>query len=140
MSERKLVKGGRVSKSEAWKYALGIFGQNLSCALMMNWFFIYCTDVLYIEGKVIGIVLGIARIWDGVNDPLMGTLIDRHTFKNGDKFRPFLRMTPIAIGIIVIMLFAKFIQCEYLINYCIIQSRYSLNIKIFNPQLNKKRK
>ena len=105
MSERKLVKGGRVSKSEAWKYALGIFGQNLSCALMMNWFFIYCTDVLYIEGKVIGIVLGIARIWDGVNDPLMGTLIDRHTFKNGDKFRPFLRMTPIAIGIIVIMLF-----------------------------------
>lgn len=96
---------GRVGRAEAWKYAIGIFGQNLSCALMMNWFFVFCTDVLYIEGKVIGIVLGIARIWDGVNDPLMGTLIDRHTFKNGDKFRPFLRITPIITGILVILLF-----------------------------------
>ncbi|MBE6115571.1 MAG: hypothetical protein E7187_01925 [Erysipelotrichaceae bacterium] len=105
MSEKMLTEGGRVSKKEAWKYAFGIFGQNLSCALMMSWFFVFCTDVLYIEGKVIGIVLGIARIWDGVNDPLMGTLIDRHTFKNGEKFRPFLRLTPIVVGIIVIMLF-----------------------------------
>ena len=105
MSKKEEKQVGRVPKAEALKYAIGIFGQNLSCALMMQWFFVFCTDVLYIEGKIIGIVLGIARIWDGVNDPLMGTLIDRHTFKNGDKFRPFLRATPIAIGIIVILLF-----------------------------------
>ncbi len=105
MSKKEEKQVGRVPKAEALKYAIGIFGQNLSCALMMQWFFVFCTDVLYIEGKIIGIVLGIARIWDGVNDPLMGTLIDRHTFKNGDKFRPFLRATPIAIGSIVILLF-----------------------------------
>lgn len=105
--EKAIVPGGRVPKSEAWKYAFGIFGQNLSCALMMNWFFIFCTDVLYIEGKTIGIVLGIARIWDAVNDPVMGTFIDRHTFKNGNKFRPFLRLTPIVIGIIVVLLFTN---------------------------------
>ena len=83
------------------------FGQNLSCALMMNWFFVYCTDVLYIEGRTIGIVLGIARIWDAVNDPVMGTFIDRHTFKNGNKFRPFLKITPFIIGIIVVLLFTN---------------------------------
>ena len=106
-NEKTIVPGGRVSKSEAWKYALGIFGQNLSCALMMNWFFVYCTDVLYIEGRTIGIVLGIARIWDAVNDPVMGTFIDRHTFKNGNKFRPFLKITPFIIGIIVVLLFTN---------------------------------
>ncbi|MBR0137534.1 MAG: MFS transporter [Erysipelotrichaceae bacterium] len=105
--EKTVIKGGRVPKSEALKYVLGIFGQNLSCALMMNWFFVYCTDVLYIEGKTIGIVLGIARIWDAVNDPVMGTFIDRHKFKNGSKFRPFLRLTPVVIGIIVILLFTN---------------------------------
>ncbi|MBQ1827526.1 MAG: MFS transporter, partial [Erysipelotrichaceae bacterium] len=106
-NEKTVIRDGRVPKSEALKYVLGIFGQNLSCALMMNWFFVYCTDVLYIEGKTIGVVLGIARIWDAVNDPVMGTFIDRHKFKNGNKFRPFLRITPIAIGIIVILLFTN---------------------------------
>jgi len=95
----------RVPQSEVWRYAIGVLGQNLSCALVMNWFFIFCTDVLYVEGKIIGLVLGIARIWDAVNDPLMGTLIDRHTFKNGEKFRPFLRVTPVAVGIITVLLF-----------------------------------
>ena len=108
MSEEKhVVKQGRVPKKEAWKYVLGIFGQNLSCALMMNWFFVYCTDVLYIEGKTIGVVLGIARIWDAVNDPVMGTFIDRKRFKSGEKFRPYLRLTPVVIGIIVILLFTN---------------------------------
>ncbi|MBQ7223169.1 MAG: MFS transporter [Erysipelotrichaceae bacterium] len=108
MKEEKMVtKGGRVPRSEALKYVFGIFGQNLSCALMMGWFFVYCTDVLYIEGRTIGIVLGIARIWDAVNDPVMGTLIDRHQFKNGNKFRPFLKLTPVVIGIIVILLFTN---------------------------------
>ena len=102
---RKLVPGGRITKGEAWRYSFGVFGQNLSCALMMNWFFVFCTDVLYIEGAVIGTVLGIARVWDAVNDPLMGTIIDRHVFKNGEKFRPLLRITPIVTGIIVILLF-----------------------------------
>ncbi|MBR2801636.1 MAG: MFS transporter [Erysipelotrichaceae bacterium] len=105
MEEKTLINGGRVPRKEAFRYVMGIFGQNLSCALMMNWFFIFCTDVLYMEGKVIGTVLGIARIWDAVNDPLMGTLIDRHRFRNGEKFRPFLRMTPIAVGIIIVLLF-----------------------------------
>lgn len=105
MKGEKFVKEGQVDKVEAWKWSFGVFGQNLSCALMMNWFFIFCTDVLYINGVVIGTVLGIARVWDSINDPLMGTLIDHHKFKNGEKFRPFLRFTPIAVGIIIVLLF-----------------------------------
>ena len=77
----------RVPKKEAWIYYFGIFGQNLSCALMMNYFMNFCTDVLYVEPYIIGIVLGIARVWDSVNDPIIGTMIDRHRFKNGEKLQ-----------------------------------------------------
>ena len=99
------MKDGRVPKKEAWLYCSGIFGQNLACALMMNWFMNFCTDVLYVDGIIIGLVLGIARVWDSINDPVIGTIIDRHRFKNGEKFRPLLRATPIFIGIIIVMLF-----------------------------------
>lgn len=99
------MQGGRVPRKEAWLYTMGIYGQNLSCALMMNWFMNFCTDVLYVDGIIIGMVLGIARVWDSVNDPIIGTVIDRHRFKNGEKFRPLLRATPIFIGIIIVLLF-----------------------------------
>ena len=105
MANKMFMPGGRISKKEAWIYSMGIYGQNLACAFMMNWFMIFCTDVLYVDGIIIGIVLGIARIWDSVNDPIIGTLIDRHRFKNGEKFRPLLRATPIFIGIITVLLF-----------------------------------
>ena len=105
MNKKMFMNGGRVERKEAWFYCMGIYGQNLACALMMNWFMNFCTDVLYVDGIIIGLVLGIARVWDSVNDPVIGTVIDRHRFKNGEKFRPLLRATPIFIGIIIVLLF-----------------------------------
>ena len=103
--EKMFHKGGRVTKKEAWQWSIGVMGQNFSCAFMMNWFFVFCTDILYVDGAIIGTVLGIARVWDSINDPIMGTLVDHHRFKNGEKFRPLLRATPILVAIIVVMLF-----------------------------------
>lgn len=105
MEKKMFMQGGRVGRKEAWSYCMGIYGQNLACAFMMNWFMIFCTDVLYVDGIIVGLVLGVARVWDSVNDPVIGTVIDRHRFKNGEKFRPLLRATPIVIGIIIVMLF-----------------------------------
>lgn len=105
MSTKMYMNGGCIERKEASLYCMGIYGQNLACAFMMNWFMNFCTDVLYVDGIIIGLVLGIARIWDSINDPIIGTVIDRHRFKNGEKFRPLLRVTPIFIGIIIVMLF-----------------------------------
>lgn len=105
MGNKLFMKDGQIQQKEAWLYCMGIYGQNLACAFMMNWFMNFCTDVLYVDGIIVGLVLGIARVWDSVNDPVIGTVIDRHRFKNGEKFRPLLRATPIFIGIIIVMLF-----------------------------------
>ena len=101
-----LTNGGCVPRREGLLYAIGIAGQNVSCG-MVGWFYYFCTDVAYYDMRVIAIVLTAARIWDAVNDPLMGVLVDRHRFKNGEKLRPWLRITPIAAGICAFLMFIK---------------------------------
>lgn len=100
-----LVEGGKVPRSESFWHALGVAGQNMSCGLIGSWFFIYCTDILYIDSLVLGFVLGFVRVWDTINDPMIGTLIDRHRFRNGDKLRPYLKFTPFFVGVVGALMF-----------------------------------
>lgn len=100
-------KNGVVSRKEGLWFAAGVAGQNISCGLVSGWFYYFCTDVAYYDMRVIAFVLTFTRIWDAVNDPLMGMLIDRHRFKNGEKLRPWLRLMPFAVGICSVLMFIK---------------------------------
>lgn len=102
-----LPDGGYVPRREGLWFSAGVAGQNVSCGIVSGWFYYFCTDVAYYNVGIIGIVLTIARIWDAVNDPLMGVLIDRHRFKNGEKLRPWLRIAPIVAGIMAMFMFIK---------------------------------
>ena len=80
-------------------YMFGDFGGCMTFALMASIFSMYCTDVLGINATVMGILTIIWTIWDAINDPMMGALMDKafakHQNKNG-KFRPWLlRATPL---------------------------------------------
>ncbi len=100
-------KRGVVTRREGLWFSAGVAGQNISCGLVGGWFYYFCTDVAYYDMRVIAFVLTFARIWDAVNDPLMGVLIDRHRFKNGEKLRPWLKTAPILAGICCILMFIK---------------------------------
>ncbi len=118
-------KKGVVPRMEALLFAAGVAGQNISCGFVGGWFYYFCTDVAYYDMGVIAVVLTIARIWDAVNDPLMGVLIDRHRFKNGEKLRPWLRATPILVGICALVMF---IQSDLLTNHIKLQAGFILLI------------
>ena len=80
-------------------YGMGDAGGCMTFALMAGIFSTYCTDILKIPaGWLAGIVL-IWNVWDAVNDPMMGALMDKIFAKNKNpkgKFRPWLfRATPI---------------------------------------------
>lgn len=48
-----------------------------------------------------------AKIWDAVNDPLIGSLPDRFTIgRSGDKFKPFIKIAMIPLAVSVLMCFA----------------------------------
>lgn len=96
--------GGQVPRKELFRYGLGIAGQNISCGIS-TWILFYSNTVLGVSIGVIGTIMTITRIWDAVNDPLMGSLIDRHRFKNGEKLRPFLKYAAIVAGLALASMF-----------------------------------
>ncbi|MBR2070511.1 MAG: MFS transporter, partial [Clostridia bacterium] len=95
---KKAIKGGLSTKH--WiGYMFGDFGGCMTFALMASIFSMYCTNVLGINATVMGILTIIWTIWDAVNDPMMGALMDKAFAKNQNKrgkFRPWLlRATPL---------------------------------------------
>ena len=56
----------------------------------------------------IGVILGAARVWDAINDPLVGMFIDRaHTSKTAKRCARYLKWMPIPIGIMAMMMFVN---------------------------------
>ena len=94
-----------VQNKELVDYAIGVFGQNHAYNLISSWFMYFCTDVLFIDTLLVGTILGAARIWDAFNDPIVGVLVDRHTFKSGEKLRPWLKIMAIPVGILSALMF-----------------------------------
>lgn len=86
-------------------YGVGEFGQQFSiCAL--NYFLLYFyTDVLKIDPIAAGVLMLVAKFWDGINDPIMGLLIDRSKPGKEGKCRPFLLKWAVPAGVFLWLLF-----------------------------------
>lgn len=99
---------GYVPNRELFAYSAALAGQNASYGMIGQWLNYFMTNVLYISAGSTGTVMGIVRVWDAINDPLVGTLIDRHKFKNGNKLHPYLGKLAIVIGILTALMFVDF--------------------------------
>lgn len=64
----------------------------------------FFTDVMFINPASVSLIFLIARIWDAINDPMMGSLVDRTKTKWG-KCRPYLLISAIPLTIFTIMMF-----------------------------------
>lgn len=88
-----------LTKKHWFGYMFGDWGGCMTFALMTGTFSMYCTDVLGIDTKVMFVLTVIWTIWDAVNDPMMGALMDKAFAKRQNKagkFRPWLlRATPL---------------------------------------------
>lgn len=71
-------------------YAMGDVGSVLYYAIWITFLLNFYTDVFGLSPAVAGWVLLGTRVWDAVNDPLMGMVTDRTKSRHG-KFRPWLR-------------------------------------------------
>ena len=98
-----------ISRKEKINYYAGLSGQNMVYSLIGASFFTYfMTDIAMFPAIVVSVLLVIMKVWDGINDPVVGSYIDKHTFKNGEKLRPFLKYTPLPVGVFTVLLFIVF--------------------------------
>ena len=92
------------TKKELAGYLTGMFGQNLIYNIVATGLYFYFQNVICLPAMALGWIMTIARIWDAINDPMMGTIVDRTRSKWG-KCRPYLIIFPGIIGVITILTF-----------------------------------
>ena len=88
-----------LTKKHWFGYLFGDWGGCMTFTLMAGTFTMFCTNALGIDPTLLGTLVIIWTIWDAINDPLMGALMDKAFAKKRDprgKFRPWLlRSTPL---------------------------------------------
>ncbi|WP_294836877.1 MFS transporter [Eubacterium sp.] len=98
------TKANTYTKKEAAGYLVGMFGQNLIYNIVATGLYFYFQNVICLPAMALGWIMAIARIWDAINDPMMGTIVDKTKSKWG-KCRPYLIIFPAIIGVITILTF-----------------------------------
>jgi len=91
-----------VTKREKISYGLYFMGQNVFYGLI-GYMTTYFTDI-GITAALVAIVALITKVWDAINDPIFGMIMDKVNFKKG-KFLPWLQISVIAIPVATILLF-----------------------------------
>ena len=97
--EKKKIKVGGVGLKNWLGYMFGDFGGCMTFALMSSFVTRYYTNVLGVHKLILFILIMVWNVWDAINDPLMGAIMDKIYAKGSSKrgkFRPWLlRSTPL---------------------------------------------
>jgi glycoside/pentoside/hexuronide:cation symporter, GPH family len=99
MPSAKGISAPRLSVGEKIGYSFGDAASNLYFFTFILFLPIFYTDVFGLPAAVMGTMFLVTRIWDAVNDPIMGMIADRTNSRWG-KFRPYIisLAIPLAVG------------------------------------------
>lgn len=93
--------------STALGYGVGAIGLDLSYGMFYSYLSYYLSSVLGLEEAFLLLITPLARIWDGINDPMMGTIVDNTRTKFG-KYRPWILIGACCNAIVLFLLFSSF--------------------------------
>jgi len=85
-------------------YGAGTVGKSLSYMLSSGHFLYYCVNVLRLDKAFLMPLFFVVRIWDGLTDLLMGTVIDNTRSRLG-KFRPWILLGAVSNALVVVGMF-----------------------------------
>ncbi|MDO9628589.1 MAG: glycoside-pentoside-hexuronide (GPH):cation symporter [Acholeplasmataceae bacterium] len=96
-----------VSKKTINAYTMSGAGRDMMYALYSTFLIVFLTDALGLSNwqlVAVGSIIAIARVWDAINDPIMGTIIDNTKSKYG-KFKPWILIGALSSAVIFFLLF-----------------------------------
>ena len=80
---------GKTAEVRKWAFASGELVYNLPWMLISSFLAFFMTDIALIPAQTVAILFLVCRIWDAVNDPMIGSMADRTKSKMG-RSRPWM--------------------------------------------------
>ncbi|MBR0541149.1 MAG: MFS transporter, partial [Clostridia bacterium] len=99
------------TKKELAGYLTGLAGQNIIYNIIATGLAFYFQSVIFLPAIACSLIFALARVWDAINDPMMGTIVDRTRTKWG-KCKPYLMFVPAVILVTTILPFINGMYAE----------------------------
>ncbi len=97
----------KASKAAVICYGLGDLASQFIWTFVGTYLSAFYTDVVGFSTAVVAGIMLIARIWDAVNDPMMGTIAENKTTRFG-RFRPYLAFGSPLLAIFAVLTFVNY--------------------------------
>jgi melibiose permease/lactose/raffinose/galactose permease len=98
----------KIDKRNKYCFGLGTVGRDMFYTMESMFLTFYLSDVLGLEKGIFAIVstvLLVLRVFDAVNDPLMGLIVD-NTHTRWGKFKPGMLIGGLVAGVMLILMFS----------------------------------
>lgn len=102
-----MEKTKKLSKLTLFAYGCGDFASNLCWTFIGSYLSLFYTDVVGMAPAVASAIMLIAKIWDGINDPMFGAIAERTNTKRG-RFRPYILFGSPILAILSVLAFTTF--------------------------------
>ena len=99
------------SGKELAGYLTGLAGQNIIYNIIATGLAFYFQSVIFLPAIAVSLIFALARVWDAINDPMMGSIVDKTRTKWG-KCKPYLLFVPAVILITTILPFINGMYAE----------------------------
>ncbi|MCG7585833.1 MFS transporter [Photobacterium sp. OFAV2-7] len=94
----------KLSFKEKISFCLGDVGNNFAYQMVVIYLLIFYTDVFGISPLAASTMFLLARVWDAINDPIMGFIADKTNTRWG-RFRPYLGWMAIPLAMMTVAVF-----------------------------------
>ena len=96
--------GSKFSLKDSFIYGSPAIGAGYMYLLMAVYVMKFATDILLIAPAIVGLIFSISRVWDAINDPLVGYLSDKTKWSLGRR-RSWLLISIVPISLFYLMVF-----------------------------------
>ena len=98
---------GKLDKKTKWSYCVGATGRDMAYTLVSMFLLTYIQYTMKLtvaQFATISAIVVVCLLWDAVNDPLMGIIIENARLKSG-KFKPWILLGVILNALVIVGLF-----------------------------------
>lgn len=123
-----------VGARDYFGYAMGDFGCNMSFALTTNYMMLFFTQYIGVSLKDWAWIIIVGKVWDAINDPIIGGIVDKYRIGKNSKFKPWITIGGLALVACTVFTFLPLASVESygvrvaycLIAYCIWSVAYTM--------------